>query len=106
VLVEEFAKREKQVYPSSVTYRTYDKYQCTNFGNETFIRRDIKGKRKHCRCQNTFTGNERLYFIWRSMMQRCENEKHQSYENYGGRGISVDEDSWKNFKIFKKWSLK
>jgi hypothetical protein len=29
------------------------------------------------------------YFIWRQMIQRCENPNDKSYRWYGGRGISV-----------------
>ncbi|HEY0698754.1 MAG TPA: hypothetical protein VGD43_13205, partial [Micromonospora sp.] len=29
------------------------------------------------------------YEAWRSMRQRCFNEKHKQYPNYGGRGITV-----------------
>ncbi len=29
------------------------------------------------------------YFVWHGMMQRCYNEGHNAYHNYGGRGISV-----------------
>lgn len=32
----------------------------------------------------------REYSSWRNMLGRCYNEKHQSYESYGGRGITVD----------------
>lgn len=36
---------------------------------------------------------------WRSMHDRCENPKHKSYYNYGGRGISVCE-RWNTFENF------
>lgn len=41
----------------------------------------------------------RIYRIWRQMHQRCENPKAEGYENYGGRGIKVDE-RWDNFPNF------
>ena len=30
-----------------------------------------------------------LYETWRNMIDRCHNEKSKSYNNYGGRGITV-----------------
>lgn len=41
----------------------------------------------------------RIYIIWESMIQRCTNPNRISYDNYGGRGISVC-DKWKNFENF------
>ena len=46
----------------------------------------------------------RLYFMWASMKARCENPNHPSYNNYGGRGVSVCEE-WHNYLIFKRWAL-
>lgn len=31
----------------------------------------------------------RLYYIWNSMKQRCDNPNHRAFHNYGGRGIRV-----------------
>lgn len=39
------------------------------------------------------------YRSWQSMIQRCLNENHQSFECYGGRGISVCE-RWTTFDGF------
>lgn len=39
------------------------------------------------------------YSTWRSMLNRCERPAEQSYENYGGRGISVCE-KWHLFENF------
>jgi len=39
---------------------------------------------------------------WLSMLDRCRNERHKSYKNYGGRGIMVCErwkESFENFYI-------
>ena len=41
----------------------------------------------------------RTYWAWHNMKQRCYNPRHDSYPNYGGRGIKVCED-WKDFKSF------
>lgn len=48
---------------------------------------------------------ERLYHIWASMCQRCSNENSQSYENYGGRGISVCEEWRSDYRNFRKWAV-
>lgn len=41
----------------------------------------------------------KLYRVWGQMIQRCTNPNHDSYHNYGGRGITVCDD-WKDFEIF------
>lgn len=47
----------------------------------------------------------RLYFMYRSMRARCENQKSISYKNYGGRGIKVCGE-WKEYTTFREWALK
>lgn len=48
---------------------------------------------------------ERLYNIYTSMIQRCENPNKADYHNYGGRGIKVC-DEWKHdFQAFYDWAL-
>lgn len=47
----------------------------------------------------------RLYSIWGTMRQRCNNPKNSSYRYYGGRGIKV---CWRwnySFEEFEKWAL-
>lgn len=39
------------------------------------------------------------YFIWQGMWARCTNPNHKSYNNYGGRGITVCE-RWRLFENF------
>ena len=49
--------------------------------------------------------NIRLYRIWRSMKNRCNNPKNYAYKNYGGRGITVC-DEWENdFTKFRDWAM-
>lgn len=50
-------------------------------------------------------GNTRLYHIWKSMKQRCNNPKCINYHNYGGKGITVC-DEWDDFIQFKDWAMK
>lgn len=41
----------------------------------------------------------RLYSTWNSMKQRCSNPNLRGFQNYGGRGITVD-PRWLNFQNF------
>ena len=52
---------------------------------------------------NTIHGKSysRLYSIWRNMRSRCTNSNHDSYPDYGGRGIKVCE-RWRIFENFLK----
>lgn len=46
----------------------------------------------------------RLYRIWNSMRQRCENPNAISYKYYGAKGVTVCSE-WKEFKNFCAWAL-
>lgn len=48
----------------------------------------------------------RLYHVWRSMRQRCENKNNISYRRYGGRGISVCREWDNSYKAFREWAMK
>lgn len=41
-----------------------------------------------------------LYTRWLAMRRRCHNKSHESYKNYGARGITIDPD----FEIFKNYA--
>lgn len=80
-------------------------------GNETIVSAaNLKSNAvKSCGCLRTAPPNKThglsktpLYRMWRSMIYRCENPKHNAYKNYGGRGITVCEE-WHDFETFKKW---
>jgi hypothetical protein len=48
---------------------------------------------------------ERLYNVYRGMIQRCHNENNSQYLDYGGRGITVCEE-WRNdFMKFRDWAI-
>lgn len=49
--------------------------------------------------------NSRLFPIWQSMKQRCENPNCQAYANYGGRGIKVCDEWNEDFQQFESWSI-
>ena len=44
-----------------------------------------------------------LYRVWVGMKTRCTNQNEASWDNYGGRGISVCEE-WQTFEPFYKWA--
>ena len=72
------------------------------------------GSCKSCGCYqkqqvakaNTRHGKSRtkLYKVWSTMIQRCENSNVQEYKNYGQLGISVCSE-WHDFETFEKWSM-
>lgn len=41
----------------------------------------------------------RTYRAWTAMKARCDNPRHQSYKNYGGRGIKYCK-GWERFETF------
>ena len=49
--------------------------------------------------------NTRLYSIWTHMKQRCYNENKNSFENYGGKGITVCEEWRSSFINFYTWAI-
>lgn len=97
--------------PGGITY-----WLCRcDCGNFTTVRgSNLKnGSVKSCGClQHQKTTNKthgesytNLYATWARMKSRCKNESNASYENYGGRGITVCDD-WNNDYIsFRDWAL-
>ena len=47
----------------------------------------------------------RLYRIWGAMKTRCSNQKSDSYEWYGGRGIKVCQEWRCSYEAFRDWAL-
>lgn len=85
-------------------------------GNETISVLDsvVSGHSRSCGCyrrERTIEvstrhslSNSRLYSRWHGMIQRCENQKHKNYPDYGGRGIAVCSE-WHDSAVFVKWAL-
>lgn len=45
-----------------------------------------------------------LYTVYKRLLDRCYNETHKAYPNYGGRGVTVC-DEWRNdFLSFYEWA--
>lgn len=69
----------------------------------TAIATNVKrGNTTSCGCMKNFKHgltNTPIRSVWRGMWQRCTNPKAEGYENYGGRGITVD-PAWKDLQRF------
>lgn len=46
----------------------------------------------------------RLYRIWESMKQRCQNSNRKAYRFYGAKGVRVCAE-WQEFEAFRDWAL-
>jgi len=100
VLLEDLGRMYATVLSKNKT--RYGLYNCMCGKSFKAITADIKsGNTKSCGCLKIthHMTNHRLYKIWNNMMQRCQNEKVDSYQYYGGRGIKVC-DRWINVKNF------
>lgn len=80
-------------------------------GNEKVITAsNLKFNTVSCGCyhkeiakeSNTVHGkaHTRLAYSWNAMKQRCFNQKHKAYKNYGGRGITVCQEWKDSFQAF------
>jgi hypothetical protein len=56
---------------------------------------------KHGHCIKYTT--TRLYRIWKGMIARCSYSYHESFPNYGGRGIKIC-SAWLDFQQFAFWA--
>ena len=77
--------------------RKYYLCQC-ECGNMKSVRSDClkSGQVKSCGCLNYKSRGdgrtkEKLYHVWASMKNRCNNPNDPHFEDYGGRGIRVCE---------------
>ena len=68
------------------------------------------GRAKSCGCQSwkkkykpfSFKDDMRIYSVWYDIKRRCEDDRRDDYERYGGRGIAVCEE-WHDFQNFLDW---
>ena len=58
----------------------------------------LDGRTSHCGCLATMRNRiyHTSYFVWQTMLQRCNNPNDGSYKDYGGRGIKICEE-WETF---------
>ena len=48
---------------------------------------------------------ERLYRIYRGMIERCHNKNSTKYNDYGGRGITVCSEWRESYDTFRTWAI-
>lgn len=48
---------------------------------------------------------ERLYKVWRNMIDRCRQKNNKRYKDWGGRGISVCKEWENDYASFRKWAV-
>lgn len=84
---------------------------CLNKTEAIVLGRDLtRGSTNSCGCEQGWVKHRqsrtRLYKIFDKMKARCYNIKHNSYKNYGGRGIEIC-DEWMEedgFIKFFEWA--
>lgn len=99
--------------------RRYINWECLcDCGNVTYVTtNNLHGKTTSCGCYlKEVAGKQtlkhgyrktRLYTIYNSMKQRCNNPNNSGYKNYGGRGIKVCKE-WNKpdgLKEFAEWAF-
>lgn len=50
--------------------------------------------------------NEKIYAVYCTMKQRCNNKNSDSFKNYGAKGVSVCEEWEDDFESFYEWAIK
>jgi hypothetical protein len=63
---------------------------CYKINNPSHL---IHGQARKGACTQT-------YYSWSSMLARCLNHNKKSWDNYGGRGINIDDPRWLEFDNF------
>jgi len=48
---------------------------------------------------------DRLFRVWRGMIDRCYYPSHNRYTEYGGRGIFICEEWLNDYAVFRDWAL-
>lgn len=86
--------------------------ECTCGNKNILYAIDLRGgKTSKCQtCHNKLCAlkhgkhKDKIYKVWTSLKQRCNNPNCTGYYRYGGRGISYCEE-WEQFKPFYDWSI-
>lgn len=91
---------------------------CGNVKN-ILLKSILSGRSTSCGCRSRILSSERrlkhgctanyhverLFRVWATMKDRCNNPKCKTYRHYGGRGISVCEEWNKDYLAFRTWAF-
>lgn len=78
---------------------------CGNFTHRKIKTMPEEAKQKIREAKTKHNGcNERLYRVWASMLNRCENPNEYAYKWYGAKGIKVCEE-WHDYAVFREWAM-
>lgn len=90
--------------------RFFWKCQCICGNIKTVNASNLRGTTRSCGClfremllkRNTKHGLRYTpeWHVWAQMIGRCNNPKNKGYKNYGGRGITIEDHRWLDFKNF------
>ncbi len=114
---------ERQIVPYGTAQAGHSSYPCRcDCGREILANASglLNGNQKSCGCLKMSSGpncqhykhgyisrdypHRRLYNIWLKMHARCYAVNHDSYADYGGRGIFVCSE-WHDYETFLEWAL-
>ena len=95
----------------SKSNRHYTAWRCRcDCGNEVVKLGRVleRGYALSCGCSKSqdYPSHEKLYDVWISIKQRCNNPNDSSYGNYGGRGIRVCDEWLNSYLSFREWAYK
>lgn len=92
----------KVVVTSGFSLRQGEKKSCGCLHKEV----SAENGRKSRDCIRKHSGShEKLYYVWRSMRNRCSSIGNPRYNDWGGRGISVCEEWDNSYSAFREWAV-
>ena len=100
-------------YTAQGAYQWLCRCDCGNTTHATTSQL-VNGGKKSCGCRNYSAEcknvthghrNERLYGVWNTMKQRCNNPRNHRFPIYGARGIKVCEEWANDYEAFRTWAL-
>ncbi len=98
-----FLVLKRRRWSSPGTFKLFCKCSC---GNHKWIRDShvVSGHTQSCGClvqarRTHGLSKNRVYPLWKAMINRCHNPKSHSFNRYGGRGIKVCK-RWMNVLVF------